>query len=84
MNTSDEIIKILQDLSGKQEIHDEDSLQETVGLDSLGLVSMLIELEEAFEIELNESDMNPFDLVTVSDVKSLVERYIGDPNEKDC
>ena len=46
------------------------------------MVTLLIEIEEQFGIELDEKDMNPFDLVTVSDAIRLAERYIGDKNEE--
>ena len=77
MNTRKKVIKILTELSGRNDICPEDSVQNDVGLDSFGMVAMLIKLEECFEIELKESDMNPFDLSKVSDVIALVERYTG-------
>ena len=58
------------------------SLQEDLALDSLAMVMLLIEIEEAFGIELDESDMNPFELNTVQDVIVLVSKYFGDENEK--
>ena len=82
MSVNDEVKKILRDLSGKQNIYQGDSLQEVVGLDSLGLVLLLVSIEETFKIKLNESDMNPFDLKSVSDVIKLVKRYKEDSNEK--
>lgn len=77
MNTKEKVIEILRDLSGVEEITEDASLVEDIGLDSLLMVSMLIEFEEAFDVELKESDMNPFDLITVSDAVDLVESYIG-------
>ena len=44
------------------------------------LVTMLIEIEEEFNIELNESDMNPYDFITAGDVIAMTERYVGDVN----
>lgn len=69
-------IEILKELCGVVSIFSSDKLQEDLGLDSLGLVSMLLLIEEGFEITLNESDMNPFDLITVSDICFLLERYV--------
>ena len=44
---------------------------------------LLMMLEENFQITLDESDMNPFDLTTVSNVVNLIEKYVdGDSNEK--
>lgn len=77
MYTKEKVIEILLNLSGTEEITEDSSLIEDLGLDSLLMVSMLIEFEEAFDIELKESDMNPFDLTTVNDAIALVESYIG-------
>jgi acyl carrier protein len=56
-------------------------LAKDIGLDSLGMVTLLVMLEDEFRIELNESDMNPFDLLTVGDVIRLVEKYMEVENE---
>ena len=45
------------------------------------MVTMLVEIEETFEIELDEADMNPFDLGTVQNVIDMVAKYCGDENE---
>ena len=52
-------------------------MQGDLALDSLLMVTLLVEIEEAFEIELDESDMNPFDLVTAQDAVDLVKKYCG-------
>ena len=82
MDTNEKVIEILKELSGLDEVRLADSLQSDIGLDSLGMVTLLIELETAFEIELKESDMNPFDLKTVSDVVVLARKYVGGDDEK--
>ena len=84
MNTEEKVIKILTELSGSEKISPEDAIRKDVGLDSFGMVAMLIKLEECFDIELKESDMNPFDLSTVSDVIGLVNRYTGGCHEEVC
>ena len=77
---NDKVIEILTELSGTENISLENHLQNDLGLDSMLMVTLLIEIEEKFNIELNESDMNPFDLNTVQDVISLVEKYGGGEN----
>ena len=72
------IFRLLQELSGKEKVCEEDSLQFDLTLDSLGLVTLLIQIEEKFDVRLKESDMDPFALTSVSDVIRLVEKYIGD------
>ena len=39
------------------------------------MVMLLVMIEDVFEIELDESDMNPFKLRTVNDVINLVSKY---------
>lgn len=72
-----EVVKILTDLSGVKSIRAEHALGADLGLDSLRMVTLLLLLEDTFGIRLEESDMNPFDLITVSDVVNLVEKYTG-------
>ena len=81
MEIFEKISEILCELSGIKEIKPEDDLKEDLALDSLSMVTLLLEIEETFEIELDESDMNPFDLNTVEDAVKLVEKYRDDGNE---
>ena len=78
MDEFEKITEILQDLCGKEKIRPEDALQEDLSLDSLNMVMLLLELEDTFEITLDESDMNPFELSTVQDTVDLVHKYCGD------
>lgn len=75
MDTTKKVIKLLRKLSGKKSIKLSDNLKKDIALDSLGLVMLLVEIETTFYIELDEADMNPLDLLTVSDVVELVEKY---------
>ena len=52
------------------------TLTNDLALDSLRMVMLLVTLEDTFEIELDESDMNPFSLITVQDVINLVQKYV--------
>ena len=72
--------EILAELSGinLEDIKDGDVLISDLGLDSLGLVELLIEAEECFGISICESDMDPSKLKTVGDFVSLTEKYSGD------
>ena len=82
MKIFDKVYVILSELSGTETICLEHELQSNLGLDSLQMVMLLMMLEENFQITLDESDMNPFDLTTVSNVVNLVKKYIGgDRNE---
>ena len=87
MEIVEKIYMILSEISGKKVICLEDELQAELGLDSLQMVTLLIMLEENFQIVLDESDMNPFDLINVWHVVNLVEKYLGgnsnEENEKE-
>ena len=81
MNIEEKVKDILFELSG-EEINDLSVfLADDLALDSLSMVTLLLEIEEVFVIELLEQDMNSYDLVTGFDIVSLVERYIGDEDE---
>ena len=84
MKIFDKVKEIINELCGLEEINVEDSLQQDLGLDSMLLVSLIIEIEDKFQIVLDEADMNPFDLNTVKDVLCLVNKYCGGCYEEIC
>lgn len=84
MNIEEKIKGILAELSGETEISGDATLQSDLALDSLALVTLLVEIEDAFEIQFDEADMNPFDFETVQSVIDTVKKYIGDENEGSC
>ena len=69
------VMELLSELSGLESIDDGASLHDDLALDSLAMVTLLIEIEETFGIVLDESDMNPFDLDSVQSVIELVRGY---------
>lgn len=58
-------------------VEQEQRLQEDLGIDSLGLVELLTDIENEFNIEIDESDLDPDSLRTVENLYALVEKYIG-------
>lgn len=82
MNIEEKVKGILCDLSDEECVENTSHLQEDLALDSLMMVTMLINIEDAFGIELDESDMNPFDLNTVQNVIEMVAKYCGEENGK--
>ena len=83
MEIFNKVCAILSELSEIETIRLEHELQSDLGLDSLRMVTLLIMLEDNFQITLVESDMNPFDLINVSNVVALVEKYVcGENNEE--
>lgn len=82
MNVDEKVKGILFELTGIEVVANDSKLQDDLGMDSLAMVMLLIEIEDVFEIELAEADMNPFDLITAQNVIEMVARYFGDENEK--
>ncbi len=84
MNIEEKVKGILSELSGDENIDNDATLQGDLALDSLSMVTLLVEVEEKFDIKLDESDMNPFDLTTVQRVIHMVEKYCsGDTDEEE-
>ena len=78
-----QLFEVIEDLCLIPVQSGEQTLMDDLNFDSLRLVMLLVTLEDTFEIELDESDMNPFALVTVNDVMALVEKYIATDTEDD-
>ena len=76
MDLRKKIYEIIGGICGTEVSDSDQSLSEDLGIDSLGMVALLIELEDSLNIELEESDMNPLLLKTVEDLVILAEKYI--------
>ena len=82
MNVEEKVKSIISELSGEEEVADNLKLKEDLMLDSLSMVMLLLEIEENLGIELDASDMNPFDLITVQNVIDMAKKYFkGDKDE---
>lgn len=68
--------EILKEKSFCDDITAELKLNEDLGLDSLNMVELMVELEERFDIEIDESDLDPAALQTVEQVYALVAKYV--------
>ena len=76
-----QVIEIVEELC-LMPIQDADvTLTGDLAMDSLRMVMLLVTLEDTFEIELDESDMNPFALITAQDVINLVMKYVSPEKE---
>ena len=67
--------EILKKRSFCEDITPNLKLKEDLGLDSLNMVELMVELEERFSIEIDESDLDPAALQTVGQICALVEKY---------
>ena len=67
---------VLAQLCGTAEVERDDLLREDLGFDSLMLVTLMVLLEDEFQIVFMAADLDPFALSTVGDVEDLVNRYV--------
>ncbi|MBI3824592.1 MAG: acyl carrier protein [Candidatus Rokubacteria bacterium] len=59
------------------EIRAGDTLRTDLGLDSLAMIELLFEVEEAFDLEIPNADLS--EIMTVGDVIAYVERQSAAP-----
>lgn len=76
MNVEQKICDVLLELTGKETVSPTDSLQADLALDSLSAVTLLLEIEDGFRIQLDESDMDLSKLDLVEDVITMVSGYV--------
>ncbi|MFJ9927099.1 MULTISPECIES: acyl carrier protein [Streptomyces] len=56
-----------------EQIGEQDSLRDVLGVDSLGFVELRVQLEEAFDIAISDDDFTPEHFASVASLTSLVE-----------
>lgn len=75
-NTKEIINSILTEKRFSYTITSDMKLSEDLGFDSLSLVELIVDLEDRFDIEIDESDLDPSQLKTVGQIYSLVDKYL--------
>ncbi len=81
MSDWDKVRAILRELSGAEEIGETSTLREDLHFDSLTMVTLLVKIEDSFDMELDVEDMDPFKLKNANDVLHLVRKKRGDYDE---
>ena len=76
MDIQEKVYEIIKELGAVEQIDTNMALTEEIGFDSLNMVTLLVILENKFDISLSQSDMDPYELKTVGDVIELAEKYI--------
>ena len=78
MDKKCEIIKVISSVSpfSAEDVCLEDELA-SIGIDSLKRVELIVAIEDTFSIIFDDSDLDPGQLVTVSDVVKLTEKYLN-------
>lgn len=75
-NTKEIINSILTEKRFSDTITSDMKLSEDLGFDSLSLVELIVDLEDRFDIEIDESDLDPSQLKTVGQIYSLIDKYL--------
>lgn len=71
MDLIEQVKNIIGNRIDVSKVSKDDKLNE-IGLDSLDLVEVMLEIEEAFHIEIKSDEI--LDLVTVNDLLKLIQR----------
>jgi acyl carrier protein len=62
-------------LSSKINIDLQSNLKNDLGIDSLRIVELLLNIEKKFSIEFDESDLDPSNLTLVKHLDDLITKY---------
>ncbi len=73
MNERERADAILKQMCAAEiSIKEETDLQQELGFDSLRMVEVIVRMEELFDCELSESDLDPDQLKTVGDLYRIL------------
>lgn len=71
--TYDKVVEIIKEEFGVDEVTETTVIREDLGTDSIGLLELVMAIEEEFDIEI--SDENLDDILTVGDIVKNIENY---------
>jgi acyl carrier protein len=69
-----EVIDLAYDVAEAQVLED-DNLKE-YGMDSIALVSLIVEIEMKYNITFTGDDLNPNNLITIKNIVDIMEKYL--------
>ncbi len=67
----EKIIEIIEDITGEIVEEDTDLIEEGI-LDSFDIVSLLLELEEAFDVKIDVAELLPENFKSVNTIENLI------------
>lgn len=70
----EQLLEILNDLDDSIDWENEDQLIKDRKLDSFGVISLVSELEDAFDIEIEASDIVPDNFNSVNAMWAMIQR----------
>ena len=74
METREQIIDILSEIDDSIDYENEDRLVDDHLLDSFGIISLVAELEDNFDIQIGAEEMIPENFNSVEALAAMVER----------
>ncbi|MBQ1327386.1 MAG: acyl carrier protein [Eubacterium sp.] len=74
METREQIIDILSEIDDSIDYENEDRLVDDHLLDSFGIISLVAELEDNFDIQIGAEEMIPENFNSVDALAAMVER----------
>jgi len=72
---NNKLIEVIKGLTPSDEEITDATILENLGFDSLKTVELMVEVEENFDIEFEESDLNTSKIQTVADLENLLKKY---------
>lgn len=80
MTNLEKIIEIIKEVSpmGAEDIEGDTELLDSEIIDSFDTVSLILELNEEFEIEIGVEEILPENFETPKKILSLVEEFLGE------
>ena len=74
LKITNEVIDLAYEVA-EVEVSVDDSLKE-YGMDSIALVSLIVEIEMKYNIIFSDDDLNPNNLTTVKNIVDMMEKYL--------
>jgi acyl carrier protein len=78
MEIKEELLEILEDLHPDIDFESEDSLIDDKLLDSFDVVTLVTELDSAFDVEITAADMVPENFNSLSAMVEMIEKKMED------
>lgn len=72
----EKVLKIIREINNKVPEGVDIDLLSNGYLDSFSLANLVVELEEAFVIELNGEDIVPENFRTIENISTMINRYL--------
>ena len=72
----EKLLAILSDIRPDLDFNKEDKLMDNAVLDSFDVITIIGEINEAFDININVGDLLPENFNSINSIWALIERYM--------